>query len=608
MEAEAAGATLDSPAQRVLIEHLDLIRTQTQLGRLQIASERAGLALKWMTCAAALAAAAALALVAWQARQARGLVFEPFSTPPDLAQQGVTGEVVAAQVLDRLAEMRAATSTTRRTESMTNDWGRDIKLAIPSTGLTLDDVQGALRQWLGRETRVTGELYRTKAEEVLAVRLAGRPAFIARGDVGNLAALANQAAEAILRDTQPYRYSVWLGQNGRGEEELPFLQFTARNHPDAIERAWAWRGIARALGVQGDWIGAKKASEEAIKLRPGLSVAWQTLGNSEFSLGHTEAFGAARRKSIKLMANDPDLDRWARNPAVEEAGLALESGDIATARAKLAEIEADPRRLRSLGVQVPILRARLLCAAHELSAARIAHEAERQPDTSTDTMTAWTLLNASEAWPEMLRVASDPNLVGRERLFGSTPQAQRISIGSIQLAQAKMMTGDMEGAAAILDDTPLDCDRCLISRGQLAALKGDPAAADRWFTLAVGSMPSFPRAAYEWGRVKLSRGDPRGAAALFRHAKSTGPRWADPLEGEGEALLALGDSKGAAKRFAKAAALAPRWGRLHLKWGEALAAQGRVGEARARWRAAAEMDLTPAERARVEALLVGRRA
>jgi TolA-binding protein len=75
------------------------------------------------------------------------------------------------------------------------------------------------------------------------------------------------------------------------------------------------------------------------------------------------------------------------------------------------------------------------------------------------------------------------------------------------------------------------------------------------------------------------------------------------LEVWGEALLAQGDAEGAAQNFAKAAKLTPRWGRLHLKWGEALAAQGKAEQAQAKWRAAAGMDLTVAERERVDSLL-----
>ncbi|MDB5454233.1 MAG: hypothetical protein JWO33_2811, partial [Caulobacteraceae bacterium] len=65
----------------------------------------------------------------------------------------------------------------------------------------------------------------------------------------------------------------------------------------------------------------------------------------------------------------------------------------------------------------------------------------------------------------------------------------------------------------------------------------------------------------------------------------------------GEALMAKGDFKGAVAKFEQASRHAPRWGRLHMKWGEALAKLGKAAEAKARFAAAAGMDLKPAERA-----------
>ena len=50
---------------------------------------------------------------------------------------------------------------------------------------------------------------------------------------------------------------------------------------------------------------------------------------------------------------------------------------------------------------------------------------------------------------------------------------------------------------------------------------------------------------------------------------------------------------------------APRWGALHLALGRSLAASGRTDEARERWRAAAGMDLNPADRAEVRQRLAG---
>ena len=161
--------------------------------------------------------------------------------------------------------------------------------------------------------------------------------------------------------------------------------------------------------------------------------------------------------------------------------------------------------------------------------------------------------------------------------------------------------GDRVGAERAAAMLPLDCYRCVMRRGLIAARLGQSAAADRWYAEAVRQGPSLPQAEAEWAGVLLKQG--RVDAALAQAAASTrkGPRFADAHEIWGEVLLAKGDARAAVRKFEAAAKLAPRWGRLHLKWGEALAKLGKADEARAKWRAAATMDLSPADRAALKA-------
>jgi hypothetical protein len=66
-----------------------------------------------------------------------GLVVEAFSVPPDLARNGLTGEVVATRFLDKLQAMQTATTSERPADSYQYNWGSDIKVEIPETGLSL---------------------------------------------------------------------------------------------------------------------------------------------------------------------------------------------------------------------------------------------------------------------------------------------------------------------------------------------------------------------------------------------------------------------------------------------------------------------------------------
>ena len=69
---------------------------------------------------------------------AHGVVIEAFQVPPDLAQRGLTGEVIAEQVLDQLADMEAAASSSsaRPASSYSSSWGHDLKVEIPETGVS----------------------------------------------------------------------------------------------------------------------------------------------------------------------------------------------------------------------------------------------------------------------------------------------------------------------------------------------------------------------------------------------------------------------------------------------------------------------------------------
>ncbi len=169
-----------------------------------------------------------------------------------------------------------------------------------------------------------------------------------------------------------------------------------------------------------------------------------------------------------------------------------------------------------------------------------------------------------------------------------------------RLALAKAHLGDLAGAQALIAATPLDCYDCERIRGQIAALAGQQAQADAWFTRAIHERGAPPGA--DWGQALLSRGQPDVAIEKFKLANEKGPHFADPLEGWGEALMAKNQSHLALAKFAQAEKYAPNWGRLHLKWGEALVYAGKRDEAKAQFARAAALDLTPPEKSELARL------
>jgi tetratricopeptide (TPR) repeat protein len=166
-----------------------------------------------------------------------------------------------------------------------------------------------------------------------------------------------------------------------------------------------------------------------------------------------------------------------------------------------------------------------------------------------------------------------------------------------QTAIAEAKLGRFTDAERRVSPMPADCYPCLIARAEVADIEGQQARTDWWLARAVADAPSIPLAYEAWGRGLLARGQPDAAIEKFEIANQKGPHFADPLEGWGEALIAKNQSHLALAKFAEAEKYAPNWGRLHLKWGEALGYAGKKDEAKAQFARAAQLDLTPSEKA-----------
>ena len=89
---------------------------------------------------------------------ADGLVIKAFSVPPAMAARGVTGEALAAETVDRLNGISDAAVSAETQRTVSGDWGHDISIQIPETGVSLSQVDEWLRGRLGHQRRVTAEL------------------------------------------------------------------------------------------------------------------------------------------------------------------------------------------------------------------------------------------------------------------------------------------------------------------------------------------------------------------------------------------------------------------------------------------------------------------
>src|ERR1700722_17829690 len=175
------------------------------------------------------------------AMEAHGVVIDAFQVPPDLAQRGLTGEVLAKQVLDQLTEMAAASSanSARPANSYSSNCGRDLKVEIPETGVSFGELSRYLHETIGHESHISGEVYETSTGITVTARAGEEPARSFDGRSGEIDQLVGKAAESIYEQTQPFRYANYLYFiRGRRDEAFPIFKRLSTG-PDPVDRAWA---------------------------------------------------------------------------------------------------------------------------------------------------------------------------------------------------------------------------------------------------------------------------------------------------------------------------------------------------------------------------------
>ena len=575
--------------QRALqVRHLE---HQEKHLRLRYFGDRLRIGLQLLGIIAGLAVVAFLGALAWSAYEDHGVTIEAFSVPPDLAQRGLTGQVAANQLLDRLAELQAQTVTSRPASSYANDWGGDIKVEIPETGVSIGELNRYLREWLGSETRISGEIVKTPDGIAVTARAgdaSGRRFAGAEADIDRLIA---QAAEAVYKQTQPYRYAVFLSSHGRRDEAVATFAWLARSgRPE--DRAWAYTGWASILFQQGRYRDAARLAGSAISLNPRLQPAYPIRGLSLSNMGLVEADLAHARRELVLLQSGREVGLpggpQAKSARIRflQGTIAGMIGDFSRAAELLASLDPIDFEGAAQGYLPVELEASSLRGAHDIAAAR------RLATGSLGDRVSEHM--ALEDWSGLARLI---DAVVVQNAAAIPPSAG----GTLAVVYAHV--GRVAEADAWASRTALDCYGCLMARGLIASSRRDWRAVDRWYAEAVRQGPSLPFAHSDWGQALLGKGDLDGAIAQLKQAHDISPHFADPVELWGEALMKEGDKEGAAAKFREADRYAPHWGRNHLRWGEALMLSGRYREARAQFEAASGMNLSKPDRAALDVLL-----
>ncbi|MEO6433516.1 MAG: hypothetical protein ABIO29_06025 [Sphingomicrobium sp.] len=623
----ALARVVDSDTAKALLEkQARLIDSQETLARAdlrhrgwQIIGERVGALIKALTVTVGVLLLAGIIIFFWTAHKASGMVMDPFSVPPTMDRQGLTGSVVAQQLLDKIAALESGTESVRASSSYENSWGDSKGVAVPYAGVSLGELRREARAWLGSEKHLSGDVVQLPGGRIAisfrTLNASGRVEGLER----DYDALLQQVALQVFKATQPYRYAVYAGRTGNAEERRAVLLALSRSD-NSRERPWALHGLALNEPTNDR---TEAVYQRLLAIDPYFVPA---VGNMWIYAGargqEEEAFSKLKRsiKAYETGADDfvPDYGKgFALDTGATLAGYFL--GD----QAKAAELSRKAEEHRAGPVNSaarPYATAQFRASAHDYAGAREALASARlsplvqRPDYQKVIGPQYdeAALRAFATGDQPAIVAAVNTLIARFRADSgkdgtvnerfSADTSVRALLPDLALALAR--SGKLAEARAAIAALKNDDDRALRIRAFIAALAHDPAA-DRLFAASAASTPSLPLSQMLWAEARVRTGDPAGALDHAAAAAELGPNAADNFYWWGKALLALHRPDEASAKFAEAARRTPHWGSLHMDWAEALWQSGDRGKAVDTLRSAAMMALSSADQARWRRMAVG---
>jgi tetratricopeptide (TPR) repeat protein len=553
LEMQTAHATAEHPLR---MSHL---RNQSREGRLRRIGQRFRIGLQVFTALIFTAIGLGLAVMIYDAFNSRAVIVQSFDAPPALAARGLTGKVVAGGVLDALTRLQAATRSSVIKRNLSNAWTSDIKVAVPETGVSIEDVDRLLKARFGHDIHIDGDLIQTETGGLaLSVRGDGVLPRTFVGGAGDLVKLTTQGAEYIYGQSQPGLYATYLYNAGRYAEAAAFARsaFPIARGEDRAEVLNAWANSLTATG--GSAREGLTLYSEAVKIKPDFWNARSNIINSQLVLQDEEgawrsgeamrrAAGGRPGRAPEFNYENSDFITWnllawraatiadseahagigsnatSNSPAIADIDARLH--DPVDAEWRLETTQADPND-PTIAAMAHFVRGRLAAEAGDAQKAAAEMEAFGVAFTNPVVSTNYAGYNC---W----------------------------------IAPAEEAAGhpDKADAALTAGGRYVDCYRF---RGDILDHRGDWARAQKAYASSVAIAPDLPAGYYSWGAALARHGELAGAGAKLAAAHLRGPHWADPLKAWGDVLARQGRWKDALANYDAALKDAPAWTDLHV--------------------------------------------
>jgi tetratricopeptide (TPR) repeat protein len=500
----------------------------------------------------------------FDAVHSRSVVIDPFEVAPNIADHVPSGKIIAAGLLDVLTRIQAATRTSAERRALSNAWTNEIAINVPETGISIGQLERALKTRFGHDQHIDGDLVTTKAGGLaLTVRGTRIIPKTFTDEKGDLDKLLTEAGEYAYGQSQPGLWTAYLSNNNRDDDAIRFAQ-EAYTTVDASERPYVLNYWANAIldkGGDGAMREALPFYREAIRLKPDYWDGYNNVMNALEWLGDEEGLVRVGEQMLKVAGGRPG-----RAPEEDYQNLDQALYDLLPFR---ASIIADMESHGGLGANSAASGSENLTAAgidvqlHEVEAAAL-----RLKTTPVNEKSAPDVAAAAYARARLAEEQGDFEAAARAwdayaAAYANPTVSTNFPVGICYAAPTYEKTGQPVKADAALNAvgklTFVDCYRF---RGDVLDARRDWAGAQEWYAKSVKLAPSIPSGYYSWGMALAKRGDLDAAAAKLKDANQKGPHWADPLKAWGDVLARQGHAKEALAKYDAALKYAPNWKQL----------------------------------------------
>jgi tetratricopeptide (TPR) repeat protein len=327
-------------------------------------------------------------------------VIKDIAVPGPLTDRGFTGDVVAAQILDRIAEIGQIAGSAKEKAAIT---GVELESTMPSIqlpvgGFNLNAVVAEIRQLLGvQETKVTGEVYvavpadddkKTPGQYGLRLRIVGKGPLLKSDETFSEAApLIDHAAEKVMRQFDPVNLGYYYYRVGRLHDAYDATQ-AALLDDTKDDEPWAYSMRGLIAREQGRFSEAIENFRQAVEEDPKFWTGYVNLSDALRLAGRLDEAEAMARKALEINPIAPD----------GHTALAMVLLDKGQEAAALAEVEKS-KQIAPKDFNV------------HLAVGKFLHKLKRYEDALTSFRTSAQLAAGAEP---LLRAADTARVLKRE--------------------------------------------------------------------------------------------------------------------------------------------------------------------------------------------------